>query len=176
MGLLDIIIGILLIIGFYRGLKRGLFVTLASLVGLVAGAYCAVYFSDYAAGYISRWFNWGERTTNIAAFAVTFVAVISLVSMAGKFLTKIADMAFLGFLNKLLGGLVSAVTYAFILSVLFMFMASWDATEDLIPDEKKETSVFYGPIASIAPFVLPYILKEVKLPDSEEEEDTSSQR
>lgn len=161
MGLVDIVLGVILIFAFFRGWKKGLFVTLASLIGLIGGVYAAVHFSDYAAEHISRWFDWNDRTTNLVAFAVTFVAVVSLVSMAGQFLTKIADLAFLGILNKLLGGVFSTLTYAFVISVVIMFGDSWDATEELISDEKQESSILYPKIASIAPLVLPYILEEV---------------
>ena len=49
MNLLDIILGIILIFSFFQGTKKGLFVTLASLIGLVLGIMGAIYFSDYAA-------------------------------------------------------------------------------------------------------------------------------
>ena len=53
----DIVLGVILLLAFYSGFKKGLFVTLASLVGLIAGVYGAVYFSDYAGAYIAQWFD-----------------------------------------------------------------------------------------------------------------------
>ena len=53
------------------------------------------------------------------------------------------------------------LTYAFIVSVLLMLGESWDATEDLISEEKKEESIIYPKVAAIAPLILPYILDEV---------------
>ena len=161
MNLLDIILGIILILAFFRGMKKGLFVTLASLVGLILGVYCAVYFSDFVAGYLFQWFDWSEKTTHLFAFAITFFAVVYLVSIAGKFLTKMMDFAFLGIFNKLLGGVCNTLILAFIISVIFMFFDSWDPTNYVIPEEKKENSYLYEPVASLAPMVLPYILKEV---------------
>ncbi len=162
MNMVDIGLGIILLIGFFTGFKKGLFVALASLIGLIAGVYGALYFSDYAAGYISNWFNWGEQTTQLAAFGVTFLGIIFLVSMAGKLLTKVADFAMLGIINKLLGGVFSAITYAFIISVIFMFINASSSTSGyIISEEKKAESTLYAPIASLAPIVLPHILKEV---------------
>jgi len=120
MNLLDVILGIILILAFFSGMKKGLFVTLASLIGLIAGVYGAVYFSHYVSGYIYEWFNWSEQTTNLVAFAVTFFAILFVVSMAGKFLTNIADFAFLGIFNKLLGGVFNVIIYAFIVSLLLV--------------------------------------------------------
>lgn len=162
MNLIDIVIGVLLIISFISGMKKGLFVSLASLVGLIAGVYCAIYFSGFASAYISRWFDWSTETTNIIAFIITFLAVVFAVSWAGKFLTKITDLAFLGVFNKLLGGVFQALTAAFIISVIFMFLDASEMTNDLIPEEKKESSRLYEPVASIGPLILPYILKEIE--------------
>ena len=118
MNLIDIVLGVILLIAFYIGFKRGFFLALASLIGVIAGVYCAIYFSDFAAAYISRWFDWSEQTVNMVAFAITFLGVLILVSLAGKFLTKIADFAMLGVFNKLLGGIFNVLKYAFIVSVV----------------------------------------------------------
>jgi membrane protein required for colicin V production len=171
MNLVDIVLGIILLIGFYSGFKKGLFVALASLVGLIAGIYGALYFSDYAAGYISEWFNWGTRTTQLAAFALTFIAIVLVVSMAGKFLTKIADFAMLGTINKLLGGAFNTITFALIISVIFMFVdASSDLSGYVISEEKKADSVLYTPIESLAPMVMPHILNEIDKYESSKDE------
>jgi len=162
MSILDIVLGVILLLGVYSGWKNGLFVALASLVGLVLAVYGAVYFSDYAAVYIANWFNWNETTTNLAAFAVTFLVIMMVVSLLGKVLTKIADFAALGVINKLLGAAFNVLKYAFIVSVVFMFLnASEDLSGYVISEEKKENSKLYEPIASLAPMLLPRILEEV---------------
>lgn len=168
---IDIVLGIILLLGFYVGFKKGLFVALASLVGIVVGVYGAVYFSDFAADYISSWFDWSEQLTNLVAFAVTFFAIVSLVSLAGKLLTKMLDFAALGIFNKLLGGVFNLVKYAFMISVLFMFLnASTSISGYVISEEKKANSILYAPIASLAPLVIPFILEEVETFRSEDEE------
>ena len=162
MNLLDIILGIILILSFVSGMKKGLFVTLASLIGLVLGIIGALCFSDFAAGYIYEWFNWSEQTVNITARAVTFVAIVIIISWAGKFLTKMADFAFLGVFNKILGGVFNVLISAFIVSVLFMFFNYWNPTDYVIPEEKKDNSYLYYPVASIAPMVLPHLIEGVE--------------
>ena len=162
MNLLDIILGIILIFSFFQGTKKGLFVTLASLIGLVLGIMGAIYFSDYAANYINEWFSWNKQTTSFVAIAVTFIAIVIIVNWAGKFLTKIADFAFLGIFNKLLGGVFNMIISAFIVSVIFMFFNEWNATEYVISEEKKNNSYLYEPIANLAPLVLPDLVEEIE--------------
>ena len=162
MNLLDIILGIILILSFVSGMKKGLFVTLASLIGLVLGLIGAIYFSEFAASYLYEWSSWSEQTVNIAARIVTFIGIVILISWAGKFLTKMADFAFLGIFNKLLGGVFNVLISAFILSVIFMFITHWNPTDYVIPEERKDNSYLYDPIESLAPMVLPDIIVEVE--------------
>jgi membrane protein required for colicin V production len=162
MNLLDIILGIILIYSFFQGTKKGLFVTLASLIGLVLGIIGAVYFSDYAANYINEWFSWKEQTISVVAMSVTFIAIVIIVNWAGKFLTKIVDFAFLGIFNKLLGGVFNMIISAFIVSVIFMFFNEWNATEYVISEEKKNNSYLYEPIANLAPLILPDLIEEIE--------------
>ena len=162
MNLMDIILGIILILSFVSGMKKGLFVTLASLIGLVLGLIGAIYFSEFAASYLYEWSSWSEQTVNIAARIVTFIGIVILISWAGKFLTKMADFAFLGVFNKLLVGVFNVLISAFILSVIFMFITHWNPTDYVIPEERKDNSYLYDPIESLAPMVLPDIIEEVE--------------
>ena len=162
MNTIDIILGIILVFAFIRGMKKGLFVTLASLIGLVLGVIGAIYFSDYAASYINEWSSWNEQTTTYMAMAVTFIAIVFIINWSGKFLTKIADFAFLGVFNKILGGVFNMLISAFIVSVVFMFFNEWNATEYVISEEKKENSYLFEPVASLAPMLLPNLIEEVE--------------
>ncbi len=120
MSVLDIILGALLLFGLVRGFMKGLFVEVASLLALVAGVYGAIHFSNFAADLLQSRFDWSEKTINITAFAITFVIIVLAISLAGKALTKIADFAALGIINKLLGGVFGALKIGLILSVLLI--------------------------------------------------------
>jgi membrane protein required for colicin V production len=69
----------------------------------------------------------------------------------------------LGFINKLAGGVFNALKFAFIISVIFMFISSSTSISGLlISKEKRASSKLYEPIASIAPILLPNLLAEVE--------------
>ncbi len=162
MNIFDIVLGIILVFAFIRGMKKGIFVTLASLIGLVLGVIAAIYFSEYAAKYIINWFDWSEQTSSIVSRLVTFIAVVIVINWAGKFLTKLADFAFLGIFNKLLGGVFNVLIIAFIISVVFMFFNQWNTTDYVISEEKTKNSILYEPIISLAPMVLPDLMETVE--------------
>ncbi len=160
MSFLDIIIGILLVWGLYKGLKNGLFVEVASLVALIAGIYGAIHFSHITGEYLAQQFDWSEQYLQLAAFLITFFAIIILVNLAGKFLTKIADFAMLGLLNKIAGAVFGMLKVAVILGALLIFFERFAGPLGLINEETKEESVFYDPIKEIGALVFSYVLDD----------------
>lgn len=162
MNYIDIILGIFLLLGLVRGFMKGFFVELASLIALIAGIYGAIHFSYFAGVYIADHTDWSASTINLVAFAVTFIIIIVLISLAGKLLTKLADLIALGIINKILGGAFGLLKMAFLVSVIILFFNAVNSKHAIIDKDTIETSILYAPVAGIAPFVLPTILKEAK--------------
>jgi membrane protein required for colicin V production len=155
MSVIDIIIGALILYGVVKGLFKGLFVEVTSLLALLVGVYGAVHFSNYAAEILLNNFDWSEKTTNITAFAVTFIAIVLAISLAGKALTKLADFAALGLLNKLLGALFGGTKIALIISILLLIFSNLNKSIPFVSNDEIGASLLYSPIKSLAPMVLP---------------------
>ena len=167
MSVIDIIIGALILYGIVKGLFKGLFVEVTSLLALVVGIYGAVHFSKYAAQILSNNFDWSQNTTSITAFAVTFVVIVLAISLAGKALTKLADFAALGLLNKSLGALFGGTKIALIISVLLLILSTLNQTIPFVSSDEIERSLLYSPVKSLAPMILPDLMSaatEIELP------------
>ena len=160
MNVLDIALGSLLLFGLVRGLMKGLFVEVASIVALILGVYGAIHFSDFAASFLENRVEWDEKYINITAFAITFIIIIVVIAIAGKALTKIADFASLGILNKLLGGLFGTLKIGLILSIVLIIFNKMNSNIPLIEDHELEDSMLYKPVKSIAPIIFPSIVNE----------------
>lgn len=160
MSFLDIILGLLLLYGLWKGLKNGLFVEIASIIALVAGIYGAIHFSYYASDYLSQNMEWDERYISIAAFGITFIIIVLVVHLLGKFLTKIADFAMLGLLNKIAGALFGALKVAVILGALLVFLDRANSSLGLVKNETVQESILYEPIKEIGVFIFSKVLKE----------------
>ena len=171
MNTFDIILGALLIFGFVRGLLKGLFVEVASLIALVAGIYGAIHFSYFVSDFIVNYVSWEERYITIVSFAITFAIIVLVIAMAGKALTKIADLAALGLLNKILGGVFGALKIGLILSIVLLIFTKLNNTIPFISDEQKEDSILYEPVKNLAPTLFPNFLKIVE--EKSEELDVS---
>ena len=169
MSVIDSIIGALILYGVVKGLFKGLFVEVTSLLALLVGVYGAVHFSNYAAEILLNNFDWSEKTTNITAFAVTFRAIVLAISLAGKALTKLADFAALGLLNKLLGALFGGTKIALIISILLLIFSNLNKSIPFVSNDEIEASLLYTPVKSLAPMILPEFMNaasEIELPSN----------
>ena len=162
MNTFDIIIAALLIFGFIRGLLKGLFVEVASLVALIAGVYGAIHFSYFVGNFLAEKVSWDERYITIVSFAITFAIIVLVIALLGKMLTKVADFAALGLLNKLLGGVFGALKIGLILSIILLVFTKLNNTIPFISDEQKDDAILYEPVKNLAPTLFPNFLKVVE--------------
>lgn len=176
MNTVDIILSLVLLYGLVRGFFRGLLAELASLVGIVAGIYGAVHFSHFLGEFLSEIVDWKVQYINLISFAITFILIVFLISLAGKMLTKIAAFAALGIVNKLLGGVFGLIKSAFVASVIIMFFKATNERIEIVEDKTLEESILYQPVASIAPIVLPSILKQVREQDLLNDDNEEAQK
>jgi len=159
MSFVDIILGLLLLYGLYKGLKNGLFVEIASIVALIAGIFGAIHFSYIAGDYFSENMQWDERLIKLTSFIITFIVIVVVVHFAGKLLTKIADFAMLGLVNKISGALFGALKVAIILGALLIFFERVNSSVGLVKSETMENSILYEPVKEIGAFVFNAVLK-----------------
>ncbi len=154
MQILDIVIlvfaGLMMILGF----RKGLIISLASLVALILGIYLAVYFSHFAGDLLRSGFNITSVYLPVISFAVTFLAVLIVVLLLGKLIEKLFDVVGMGFLNHLTGALFGLIKSILILSVIFFVITIADPKEKLIKPEAKKESIFYKHIVSVFPTIL----------------------
>ena len=118
------------------------------------------YFSYFIGDFLKESVTWSEKKVSLAAFAITFILIIIVVGLLGKFLTKLADLAALGLVNKLLGGVFGLVKIGLVLSVVFIFFDRMNTSISFVDKETLSASILYEPVKSIAPTIFPSIIKE----------------
>ncbi len=159
MAILDIILGILLLLGLWKGFNNGLLIELASIVALIAGIYGAIHFSYIAGDYLGQRMNWEERYVSIAAFIITFIGIVIAVHFVGKLLTKVANIAMLGLLNKIAGAVFGTLKVAVILGAFLIFFDRTNDNVGLVSDEVKNTALLYHPVKDIGELVFDNIVR-----------------
>lgn len=159
MNTFDIILAAFLIFGFVRGLMRGLFVEVASLVALIAGIWGAIHFSYFVGNYLAEYVDWEEQYITVVSFAITFALIVLAISLIGKGLTKIADFAALGFVNKALGGVFGLLKFGLILSIVLLVFSKLNNTIPFVAEEEQNNSLLYEPVKNLAPMLFPSFIK-----------------
>ena len=159
MSFLDIILGVILVVGLFKGIKNGLFVELASLISLILGIYIAIKFSFLARVMLSGFVHWNPKTIQIVAFIITFLLVVIGISIMAKVLTSVADFAQLGVINKLGGGFFRLLKTILIVSIFLNLFEKINFNNTFAKKETLDKSIFYRPIQQTAGFIYPSIEK-----------------
>lgn len=160
MGVIDIVLGALILFGLVRGFMKGLFVEVASLIALVAGVYGAIHFSNFASDFLKTKVEWDEKTIAITAFAITFIIIVLAIALAGKALTKLADFVALGIINKFLGAVFGAVKIVLILSIALNIFDKLNSTITFVEEDEINDTVLYKPVKDLVPMVFPNLLEK----------------
>ncbi len=162
MAVLDIILAVLLVYGLYKGFTKGFFVEVTSLISLLVGLYGAIHFSYFIGDWLKTKVEWDAKYIQIAAFALTFIILLILVSLVGKILTKIIDAAQLGFLNKIAGAAFGVAKVALIVSVILNIFGKMNDTIPFVKQETLDQTILYKRVKEFAPTVFPSIMEQVE--------------
>lgn len=129
----------------FKGYRKGLVVAVFSFFGFFIGLAAALKLSTYVAGRLGEVVTVSERWLPFISFALVFIAVVLLVRLGAKMLEGVAEMAMLGWVNRLLGILLYALIYTMIFSVVLFYA---DQGKFIKPEtiEKSTTFSFIQPI------------------------------
>ncbi len=152
MNILDIIIGLFLALAIYNGAKQGVIMQLSTLVGVILAIILARNFALLVGGEI---LHINPDYAYLGGFVTIFFLVLIAVAVAARLLSRVVSFVGLGFVNRLLGVVLSLITTSVILSfccVLFM----WVNADGVILDaaQLRESHLFY-PVMSISEAVAP---------------------
>lgn len=107
MGLFDVVL--LIIIGGFGlfGLWFGFFHTLGSLLGTIAGVFLASRYYEPVAGWLVEITGWGENTSSVIIFTLSFVLINRLVGLLFYFVDRmlgvITRLPFVSSVNRVAG-------------------------------------------------------------------------
>ena len=155
MGILDIVLGALLVFGFYKGFKNGLFIELASLISFFVGIFVAVKFSYIISAVLEKNVSWSLKTIQVSAFIVTLLLVVIAVHLLAKVFTGIASFAFLGWANTLAGGLFATIKTALLIGIVLSLFQKVNINDRIVSKETQENSLLFNPCIKTSEVLLP---------------------
>ena len=157
MNTLDIILLVLLIPGAVRGISKGLLEQVISLAGLLASVYLAYRFSQPVCDWLAQYIQVGDNILHAAGFVVVLIAVLIGVMLLSKLLTKVVDMASLGWMNRLLGFVFALAVSTLTLSLLAILFDTVNVKFELVKPAVLNESLLWGPLKDLGYLVFPYL-------------------
>ena len=135
---IDIIILILIGTGILLGLIKGALKQLAGLLGLVVGLLAAkALYAAVAQEVFSRVTD-NMTVAQVLSFIAIWIVVPLLFLAVASLLTKLLDAITLGWINRLLGGVLGGVVHALLVSLVICVLEAVDTKDDLISRQQKQ--------------------------------------
>ena len=157
MATLDIILLCCFIPGIIRGLSKGFLEQALALAGIVLSVWAAFHFSSLVCTWLKPYVNISETVLNVVSFALILVVISLAVLLVAKLLTKVAELAMLGWLNKILGLVFALAVNALVIGVFIVLFDTVNAKFALVKPDVLEESIVYTHLRDLSYLVFPYL-------------------
>lgn len=124
MNFFDIIVIVILGYCLIRGVFRGLIKELSSIIGVLGGFYAAFTYYMLVAKLLSKWIT-NTGYLNILSFLIIFCGVFIIISILGVIINYLLKIAFLSWLDRILGSVFGAMKGILIVSVLLIALTAF---------------------------------------------------
>ncbi len=151
MNILDIIIFIIVIVGFILGYKDGFVRKIIGLIGFGLAIFLAIKFSDISGRYIEKLFGIEFYLSEIIGGVLIFLFVIFIASVMKRVVHPFDKINNL--FNQIIGGVVGIIQILYFLSAILFLLNIFN-----VPSKKVTNgSIFYGPVYGIIPSTIDLI-------------------
>lgn len=157
MNVLDIVLLCLFIPGIIRGITKGFLEQVLALAGIFVSVRLACRFQDPVSQYLQSLLSISDPFLNVLSFVLVLLAALLLVVLLAKLITKLVEMATLGWVNRGLGVLFSVLLTAMVLGLLAIFFDSLNARFGLVNSSVLEASRLYAPLRDLGYVVFPHL-------------------
>ena len=157
MGTIDIIILVCLLPSLYFGLKNGLVKQIISFAVIYLGITLSLKFSGLVEPLVQQYLHIEGFWAKFIAFVAIFAAVALVLSLLGNIIDKAIKAGATGFLNRVLGLLLSVFIFVLLIALLVYMVDALNQATDLIPKEKLAESKLYPFMLDIAKTFFPYL-------------------
>ena len=157
MATLDIILLCCFIPGIIRGLSKGFLEQALALVGIVLSVWAAFHFSSLVCTWLKPYLEVSETVLNVIAFALILVAISLAVLLVARLLTKVVELAMLGWLNKVLGLAFAVAVNALVIGIFIILFDTLNVKFGFVKPAVLDQSVVYTTLRDLCYLVFPYL-------------------
>ena len=157
MNTVDIIILILFVPAFIRGISRGFIDQVVSIISLILGVWLSWHFSSKVSVLLDPYLEVSQTVLNVISFLVIMIVVVVGLRLLGSLVEKLVKFVMLGWLDKILGFVFAILTMALITGILITLFNSLNVKFHLVSQELLDSSLFYNPLKTFGRTVFPFL-------------------
>ncbi|MDD4631331.1 MAG: CvpA family protein [Proteiniphilum sp.] len=153
----DLLVGILLLIAFVNGYRKGLIMQLVGLATIILAAIFGGKLAEKILPEIHRLLELSPSASRVLSFVLAFVLIAILLSLIGRLIQKFIDVVLLSFVNRILGSVIAMGTMMLFLSILLNLVLMLDKNETVIKPKIRQESFFFERVEAVVPAIIPYM-------------------
>ena len=165
MNWLDVLLLLPLLVGLVRGLMRGLVSEIIAIAVVILGALGSRIWEPPFSTWLLQQFAWPKQVCDIVAYALLFLAIAIVLSIAAHWMTKLLRAIHLGWANRLGGAVFGVAKYGLlILIAVFVMDRSNQAYHWLDESPIVKSSIVYPKMVQLANDLLSFAGSEYRQP------------
>jgi membrane protein required for colicin V production len=163
MNFIDLTILIIAILFSVRGIVRGFILEITGIIGLIAGYLIAMFYLEQFSQRILTYFpTLSKSFVHIIGFIILFVVTNFVLKLVAHLATKTLKLAMLGWLNRLLGGVVGLFKGIIVMSALVFLFSFLPGLSLYLEKADVAHSIFYPVLNTLGPELYHWITNFVK--------------
>lgn len=141
--LLDIIGGVVILLGIIRGFSNGFVLELTQIVSVFIGIIVALKYTNSIATFLHQQVAFSFELIQIVVFLIVFALVVMIMHLIGNLITKVLKLIFLSWMNRLLGVVFGVIKALLLLCLLAVITQRVNAVVHVIPQVYFDHSILY---------------------------------
>ncbi|MGL4993394.1 MAG: CvpA family protein [Bacteroidales bacterium] len=153
----DIVVAVILGLGFFVGYRRGIISQLGTICAIGVALWVSYNFSDQFLRVVQGYVDLPDKYQRSLAFILLFLSTaIPTRLLANLLLNSIRYMG-LGGVDRFLGGVFGLLKWIVLCSLFLTLYQEIDQDGVLIKHQLRESAILYAPIQKCAPLCFPFI-------------------
>ena len=153
--LIDLIIVLCVGWGAYRGFKKGFIIHSFGVFAVVLAIWGGFIFMGKVEDILNSLFKIDPIACAIISYIIVFLIILKIVYLIGFIVTKFANAATLGMINKLGGAAFGILLNILVLSIIILGINKINDKKEFIKPETLEKSYLYEPVGKFVYTILP---------------------
>lgn len=156
----DIIVLVILVIAFFKGIKKGVIRMLVELSIIVVATIFGGKLASNILPELEKITNLSDQWANVVSYVIAFAIIAVALTLIGNIIQKLINLVSLTFINRIAGGIISMSISVILISILINIILIIDINKDIFKPDMISKSFFFDRVQSVVPAITPYLDNE----------------